>query len=299
MTPFDHTPSRDQDGIVLISVLWIVVVLSLLVTAFSASVRTAVAVNRTERSMAQVQAIADAGIELAVAQLRRKEGEKWQADGRRYRTRFGGARLTVRILDTNGLLDINYAPSELLLSVLENAAGAGGLGRPIHDFIIARRNKAAGQDGAAKPSDSTKPDGDDGLHKLIAFRDINELLAVPGVTMPLITRLKRILTVHSAGKGINAATAPIELLKLLPGLSSQQVDQIARARRSPEAKSLIEGIVSTSQNKFTADRGPAYAVAVTVAGKGFARPVGAAATILLNSDPRRPYFGLSWRPVGD
>lgn len=299
MKPLDHSPSPNQDGIVLISVLWIVVVLSLLITTFSASVRTAVAVNRTERSMAQVQAIADAGIELAVARLRRKEGEAWKADGRRYTMRFANARLTVRIRDANGLLDINYAPSERLLSVLEKATRASGLGRPIHDFIIARRNAATGRNGETEQTGSADPNGNDALHKLIAFRDISELLAVPGVTMPLITRLKRILTVHSAGKGINAVTAPVEVLKLLPGLSDQQVNQIVEARRSQKAKSLIEGIVSSSQNKFTADHGPAYTISVSVAGKGFARPVQTAATILLNSDPLRPYFGLSWRPVGD
>lgn len=299
MKPLFHPPSTGQDGIVLISVLWIVVVLSLLVTTFSASVRTAVAVNRTERSLAQVQAIADAGIELAAARLRRKEGDKWQADGRRYTARFAGARLAVQVYDTNGLLDINYAPGEVLLAVLEKAAGPGGPGRPIYDFIIARRNAITGQSGDAETADSADPDADKALHKLIAFRDINELLAVPGVTVPLVARLDRILTVHSAGKGINAATAPVELLRLLPGLSNQQVSQIVEARKSPEAKSLIEGIVTSSQMKFTADRGPAYKVSVAVAGKGFARPVKAAATILLNSDPRRPYFGLSWRPVGD
>lgn len=296
-SPYQMRPPN-QDGIVLISVLWIVAVLSLLVTTFSASVRTAVAINRTERSIAQVEAISDAGIELAIAGLRLPKDAKWKADGRLYKTRFAGARLTLQIFDANGFLDINYATNETLLAVLEGATGSKGLARALNDFIIQRREAFAGQDRTSSDTDNADPDAPT-LHKPVAFHDISELRAVPGMTRSMMARLNRILTVHSGGKGVNPATAPVELLRLLPDLSGQQVSQIVEARKTATSKTAIASVVSSSEDKFTADEGPAYKIAVAVTGKGFAKPINAAATILLNSDPRRPYFGLSWRPVGD
>ncbi len=299
MSSPSHMPQSNQAGIVLVSVLWIVAVLSLLVTTFGASVRTAIAINRTERSIAQVEAISDAGIELAIARLRLPRDAKWKADGRPYKTRFADARLTLQIFDANGFLDINYATSKTLLTVLEGATGSKGIARQLTDFVIQRREASAGQKFSSTDEDNADPDTPTTLHKPVAFHDISELPALPGMTRSMMARLQRILTVDSDGKGINPMTAPVELLRLLPGLSGQQVSQIIEARKTANSKTIVASIVSSSEEKFTADEGPAYKIAVAVAGKGFAKPVNTTATILLNSDPRSPYFGLSWRPAGD
>jgi len=295
--PTNTQPANNQNGFVLVAVLWIVVVISLLVMTFTTSVRTGLAVTRTEHAMAQVHAIADAGIELAIAHLQPTDPARWQPDGRTYRMRFAGARLKLQIHDANGRLDINYAGDEQLLIVLQRATGSIGLGRALHAFIMAQRKlvsrsakQPANKPGTPSPREQTRP---------LAFHDLGKLLEVPGMSVAILARLRRILTVYSSGKGINVKTAPAELLRLLPGVTEQQVARLVELRRQQNSKTAISNIAASLSGTFTADEGPAYTIVASLSAKGFAEPLHATATILIDKNRPAPYYGINWEPIGN
>ena len=292
MSSKDH--SKEQ-GIVLVSVLWVIVLASLLVTTFNSSVRTNVTITRTELDLANLERIGDAGIELAIAKLRGNQGERWRADGRIYSVRFAGADLTVRIFDTNGLVDINHASSKVLAAALSHLTQADQLASRIHDHIMVRRKAAAPPTRAGQKGRSTARIGEENLvEATLAFRDVSQLLDQIPMTVAQSRNLRRFLTVHSSGSGINPLTMPVELLQGLPDISSFELAELLKARQE-DADFDGEAL---SGAEYSAEEGPAYTIVIEISDGKFAKPIVGSATVMTDEENRVPYFYLARRPFG-
>ncbi len=115
-----------QRGLALVVVLWVLVLLSLIAASFSRTTRTEINVARNLVDNAKAEALAEAGVYLAIlALLDPDPAQRPRADGTPFEVAFGGAEITVSVQDEGGKIDLNQAPDELLRGLLLAAAWTG------------------------------------------------------------------------------------------------------------------------------------------------------------------------------
>ncbi len=110
-------------GLALVTVLWVLTLLSLIAASFSNSTRTEIKLAFNQSETARAEALADAGVHTAILGLMAREASsQWRADGTVYGWRRGDGEIRVRIWDEGGKIDINVA-TDVMLKALFVAAG--------------------------------------------------------------------------------------------------------------------------------------------------------------------------------
>jgi general secretion pathway protein K len=268
-----------QRGIALIAVLWVTLLLGLVAAAFLRETRTGVNLARNSLADAKAEALADAGVSWALlGLLTEDESAAIRADGRPYRFDFAGGSVAVEVQDEGGKIDLNQAAEDLLQSLFLHAGAkeeaAAGLAAALVDFRDADQEPQprgaedphyarAGQAQGAKDAPLTV---------------IDELQQVMGVTPELFARLEPLVTVHSPRSDVDLATAPAAVLRALPGMTEQQVEETLAAREADGERVAVEAATIT--------------VEVTIPGGGhFVRR----AVVRRGGDPAQPFEMLDWR----
>ncbi|RMD62072.1 MAG: general secretion pathway protein GspK, partial [Alphaproteobacteria bacterium] len=139
-----YAPHRDPDrsrrrGIALISVLWVLTLLSLVAASFTLTSRTEINLARNLESNARAEALADAGVYVALQGLLDDDPERtWRTDGTVYGWRFADGEIRIALSDEGGKIDLNFASSDLLrrlfLAAGEDEARAAALADAVVDF---------------------------------------------------------------------------------------------------------------------------------------------------------------------
>jgi general secretion pathway protein K len=269
------TPIHLSDaGMALISVLWILVLLTAIVAEFAYSMRTEVNITRNFKEATQAHYIAQSGVIRSVLEMIRNtpttrdqgyadgftESSVWRVNALIPPQPFGTGEFSVHIDNAAGLIDLNTA-SEKLLRLMVNT------------LDISDREKAVIVDSVLDWRDR------DDFHRLNgaenkyyrslsnpyackngAFDSVEELLLVRGMKSELFyENLESIVTItpnskpKTTGKGrssrgaarkipdqININAAPQQLLKALPQITPQQVQNIMDYRTSRDFISLEE-----------------------------------------------------------
>jgi general secretion pathway protein K len=263
-----------DEGMALISVLWILVLLTAIVGEFAYSMRTEVNITRNFKEATQAHYIAHSGVMRAVVEMIRNtdttknqeyadevaEGRIWRVNAPIAPQRFGAGEFSVHIDNAAGLIDLNTA-SEKLLRLMVNTLDIGD------------REKAVIVDSILDWRDS------DDLHRLhgaenkyyqslpnpyacknAAFDSVAEVLLVRGIRPELFYKnLKSIVTIipetkaastakgrssHGAARSvsgqININAAPRQLLEALPQITPQQVQTLIDYRTSGDFISTAE-----------------------------------------------------------
>ena len=220
-----------QRGLALVAVLWVLVLLALVAASFSRTTRTEINLARNLVENAQAEALADAGVHLAIlALLDPDPAKRPRADGTPFQVMFGGAEITVSVQDEGGKIDLNRAPDELLrglfVSLGVEAAEADALVDAIADFRDAddllRLNGAEDRD----YEDAGLPWG----AKDAPFEAVEELRQVIGMTAELYRLVAPALTVYSRRRGIDPDSAPRAVLLALPGAQTVEVSALLDTR---------------------------------------------------------------------
>src|SRR4029077_17418417 len=107
----------DQEGIALVTVLWVLVLLSVCAITFSWESHIAIRGARNLGEGAMARAAADAGIQRALMDLPASAGFE-QAQ---YRWRFGDSSVTISISDEAAKLDLNTASVSEIVDLLLSA----------------------------------------------------------------------------------------------------------------------------------------------------------------------------------
>ncbi|MCH8808882.1 MAG: general secretion pathway protein GspK [Proteobacteria bacterium] len=171
--------------------------------------------------------------------------EGWRSDGTVYAWAFGGGEVRISIQDEGGKIDLNGAPDELLRGLFLAAAWTGpdgeilGLDQSEADALVDAIRDFADADDLKRLNGAEDRDYEAaGLPwgaKDAAFTAVEELQQVLGVTAPLYQAVAPALTVHTGSKGIDAKSAPREVLMALPGSEAAAVDAYLAARaEAPE-----------------------------------------------------------------
>lgn len=225
-------PRARMRGVAFLLVLWVIAMLSILLGSFAMVARTENLQARHLFDSTQARYAAEAGLNLAVFELRKADPNmRWVGDGRAYTFGYGEAEIEVRIHDDSGKIDIN-APNPERLSALFTARGleleqAEALAASIVDWI--------------DPDDLAQPNGaeiDDyealGLPygpKNAPFDTVSELQQVLGMNYELYSRIEPSLTIYSGRSDPNIGFADVPTL-MAAGCTEEQATLIVQLRQS-------------------------------------------------------------------
>ncbi len=257
---------RNSKGVVLVMVLWVTAILSVMALEFSFAMRTEVNVARNYKEQSELQAMAEGGIQRAVAemiykhdsriqQLRKtmkpeelpQEQREWIADGRAYPVPFKQGKCEVRLMGEGGKVNINLVSDTTLRKIMGQLGMEGEARDVVVDSILDWRD----------PDDLSRINGAENDYyqslkepynpKNANFDSIEELLLVRGVTRDLFygkkaqnegeegagdaqVGMKDIFSIYSAGEQVDINSASLLVLRAVLGLPTEIAKRIVSAR---------------------------------------------------------------------
>ncbi len=214
------TAKQAEQGIALVSVLWVVALLTVVATGLSASVRSESRIVGNTISLLQAQYAAEGGVELAAMNLLYPQTARWPADGSIRSLNIGSVRVRIATFDEAGKIDINHAPAQLLHSLLLQAGVDVDQADLLADAILDWRDRDDFRHlNGAEDSDyraAGLPYGaKDGL-----FDSVDELRLVLGMDAEIFATIEPALTVFSGQRGVNPLHASPQVLAAISGLNN-------------------------------------------------------------------------------
>lgn len=214
--------SPNERGFALVTVLWIAGLLAVMTASLSLSARTNVRVAANLAENARAEALADAGVTLAMLDLiaQRRAGQPQPQPRFPLGTGVsctipGEGTLRISIADEAGKIDVNTAGIPLLHALLvglgEPAERAAQLADAIFDYRDADDKRMA--NGAESAEYQTAGMG--WLPKNGPLQSLDELGQVHGMTPELQARLRPHITVHTDLPGLDVSRANEGLIALL------------------------------------------------------------------------------------
>jgi general secretion pathway protein K len=281
-----------DSGFVLIVVITVIGLLALAAAGFAQVTRSQVKAAASSVGGSTAQALADAGVQLAILDLLQSRQDP------SYQKRFAlgekplrcdagdGRRLAVSITDEAGRVDINTADDRLLQALL---AGVGApASQALADAIIDYRDDDNTRRPQGAEHEQYSAAGRPGPKNAL-FSVVEEIEQVLGVDADLAARLRPHITVYTGQPGIDTTSASRELLAILArGLGQDSTPaQSDAGEQTREEKSPLPAVpfLGAQGRRFFA----LHAEAFTPAG-AFVRD----AVIELGQNRARPYTYLRW-----
>jgi len=257
---------RNSRGVALIMVLWVITILTVVVLEFSFAMRTEVNITKNFKEELQLYAIAQGGVQQAIAELILKhdprvqqlrktmkteevtpEKKEWVPDGRPHALQFDQGECELRIMSEAGKININTI-SEMTLRKL-----IGNLGLEVEKRDVVVDSILDWRD----PDDFLRINGAENDYyqslkepyrcKNANLDSIEELLLVKGVTPELFygrkrakageegakasdVGLKDIFSVYAPGEQVDINSASLPVLRAVLGLPSEVAKAILKGR---------------------------------------------------------------------
>lgn len=220
-------------GIAFVLVLWVIAMLAILLGSFSLVARTENLQARHLFDTTQARYAAEAGLNLAVYELRKADpADRWIGDGRPYTFNYGDAEIEVQITDESGKIDLNSACGNSMQNVGTPAGPGGaamGLGILINLFtsrgglpleqaesLVAAISDWCDGDDLAQPNGAEiadyKAEGLSYGPTNMPFQTVSELQQVLGMNYDLFSKVEPALTIYSGRAEPNAAFADAQTL---------------------------------------------------------------------------------------
>jgi general secretion pathway protein K len=280
-----------NDGFIVVAVLWLMAALATLAVIYSLSVRESAAAFSTRDDRVRAQALAQAGVELAVAQMTAVP-EARPSFGRAS-LRLGGATIAVEFRAENGRIDLNAAPPEVLAGLFVGLSARPEDAAGFADRIAAWRT----------PPTAGSADDEAALYRVAGkrygprrnlFQHVNELALVLGLPSPaLLDRALPYLTVYSGQAEVNVLTAAPEVLAALPGLTPGGMHDLMLTRANvPE--DVLRARLGPAARYVTAQAGNSVRITVDISFDARGRSRSEVVALVLAND-LAPYRVLSWR----
>ncbi len=224
--------ARDQQGIALIIVLWILTLLMLISSSFIHAMRTEINIVGNSVSRAKLEAAANAGVQRAILEMSKPPqfADRWNTFGVPRAWSFNGTPMQVSILDESGKIDINVGNEALMRGLFRSQGATEEEAASLMEAILDWRD-----------ADSLKrPRGAEEAEYLAAgltykpanatFQAIEELQLVLGMNQALYRRLAPLITIYSRQAGINSQIASREVLRAIPGVTEIQIEEYLKLR---------------------------------------------------------------------
>ena len=282
--------NANESGFIIVPVLWIISALAALTIIYSLYARETALnfVDHDERLRAE--ALTESAVELAAYQLTAHPDS--QPLHGQFNFRQGSATITVEFRCENSLIDLNFAPQNVIVGFFvafgiqpENASRFA-------DRIMAWRTalRAGASDSEAELYER---DGLGYRPRHGAFQDVSELGLVAGLPSALIDRALPYFTIYSGQPEVNVLAAPPQVLAALPGLTPERLQMLLTIRGNAP-QDIMRAQLGMTQSYITLNASRANRVSVGVQFASGLR-TRAQADILLFPRDKEPYRVLSWR----
>lgn len=254
--PAGSVARRYQNGVALAILVWFLAAMSLLVAGIVMQARIDIKLAQLHATRARVEAAADGAIQLALAQLLQpqQEGELSHPVPPSQDFSVGGFNVTVNFTPVSGLININTAPEELLFLVFSAANDLDeGAAHELALNVVAWRSanppgngptdQSAQESGPGHDSGSASPGAASaapGNVRHARFEAIEDLLLVSGINRQIYTAVEDTVYVSQVGQsGVDWASAPVSVLRVLGGMDAELAQQLAASRSSDQADGLV------------------------------------------------------------
>lgn len=287
-----------QGGVALVLVLWIVVLLTIMASSFSLSIRRNTELVRNAKDQAQALALAEGGLHYAMMMLLLPDPtQRWRVDGTIYEMYLAGARIRVQLYDVSGRFDINHTTADqwhrLLARVGLEAEEAVGVTDAILDWVdsdgFRRLNGAEEEEYEEEGLDYGPRNG--------PFRSIEELQLVLGVSARLYGAMEPLITVHSKRPAVDPSKASKVALLSLPGADEAIIEEYLAARAESALNKTLPPPLPAILAQTPGESADTYSARVEARlADGYVS--GLMATLTGESaDPDAPFGILDWRPL--
>jgi len=238
-----------EGGWALISVLWGLVIISLVADMMLSSARVSYRQAAYDVEEAQRQAAADAATVRAVlGLLDARPDHRWRIDGVPQTWAFDGQEMRVAVEDEGGKIDMNASGDAAIRQLLTVAAGAGDTADKILDWRdqkgdAHRLHGATAADYGAAGMDYFPRGG--------MFQSVDELKLVLGIDPAVFERIRPAVTVFSGRSKVNLATAPEAVLEAVGGQNAATAAQTIAARQlgaatdQSQGQAIVGGVVAS------------------------------------------------------
>lgn len=226
---------RQQKGVALIMVLWMIMVMMTMAGTLIYAVKTETQLVSYARATAQARSFAEAAAHYTVMQLFLPVDQRTLKLGGTASTwTHDGYGVEIRVIGENGLIDINQANRALLQAVLKELGVIDQEAETLLDAIEDFRDPDDLKRLKGAEDQDYKTAGLDYGAKDAPFERIEELQQVLGITPLLYQGLARYLSVNARSNGINPMLAPRHVLLILAEGDQVAVDEYIRKREEAE-----------------------------------------------------------------
>ncbi|HEY6433623.1 MAG TPA: hypothetical protein VIZ17_16715 [Acetobacteraceae bacterium] len=281
-----------ESGVALLIVLWMVALLAVLAITFANSARTELEMARNEYEAAHARNLADAGVSLALLRLIEPLSDTLiREDGTAMPFRFGDGSVRVSMQNEDGKIDLNAASTALLDRLFRVIGLADDDSSQLAASIAEWRTEQLRKWNTHVPGDASRND-----HRptIEAFRNLEDLRQVPGVTAALFRQITPFVTVYSHSSAIDPLTAPLNVLQSLPELSPRAVQALVTARAAaapiPGTLPMLNDPDGTAPH-VAATTLTIRSQGITASGTSFIREV----VVTLTGDAKDEFHILAWR----
>ncbi len=240
MKTFKHLPKDQESGVILVTVLWLVALISVLVMGALQEWRTELKLAANFQAKAQCRRLAEGGVYYAIGKILAREiaarnpeasllnensQEFWLTDGRAHTLKLPVGRIEVIITDEAGKLNLNSASRESLEKIFTVWEYPSDQVKTMVEAILDWRTGAPGL--KINFSSLSLVLINTGTNN--SFDTVEEILWLPGCAGLAPPRLSACFTVQMVDGGINLNAASPDVLMAL-GLTAAQSQQIIDAR---------------------------------------------------------------------
>lgn len=273
-------------GSIAILALWGVALIAVVLGAMNFLTRSEVAIAGNLIAAARARHAAEAGTQLGLARLLRRQSDGAQALAlAAEQWRDGPAQVEIAAVDEAGKIDINLAPLELLSGLFVSA------GRPREEAILLACNILDHRGDAnplcPEPAEAGAAHGG-------RFAAPEELAQLPGFDDELYAAIADCVTVATGATAIDPRAAPRPVLLAIPGATPALVDAFlaSRAMWQDASAAAAGGMAAAAPYVMPSPQRDFTIVAIATAGRARSR---ADLQVRLSSVPNQPYEVIAWR----
>jgi general secretion pathway protein K len=289
--------SDRRRGIVLVTVLWLIALLSALAMAASVTFRGFAGVVALDQHRVRAEALLTGGLEAAVAAVDALGDAPLDELETTVTLSTGSVR--AHLSDEGGRIDIGRAPVEVLTGLFRSVGAPADQADAMAQAIVSWRSLAVpDQRDAADPAKEANNPANKSAPKAGAetpFTDIRQLALIPGIAPQWVSAIAPLATVYGNAT-VNPLTAPAQVIAALPGVESGRAQSfvLTRGNLAPEA-AQIAAILGTPP-KYLEIKMPTVSVALTARlDNGYTQAARVVMVPAAAGSP--PYRLLLWDPV--
>lgn len=232
--------SPKQEGFALVVVLWAGLLLALMAAGFATALRSRLRDTAAKVDTARAQALANAGINLAILDLVNTQESgvvtgRFARDGSPLSCSLDGGQITIEVEDDEGKININSASDELLAALFQGLGATAQDAQSYADRITDYRDADQDKRGNGAERDDYRKAGYPEGPKDAPFTSVSELDQVMGLPADITQRAKPLLTTALAHSGVDPTVASKDLKEVLGRGSSLFV----RSASSSDADSIF------------------------------------------------------------